>query len=593
MTSHTLRAKASLAPGSGHLSCLCLVPGYLRSHVGEGRKEVDQKQGLLEPVSLMLPLSLQALYTHCLFLHEGWPLCLRDEVVVHLAPLNPLLLRQGDFYLQVESWEEQSVHMTLKCLSSDLREVDKKPIPESSYSLIFTPEWLEAINNDFEGRPLHNCLVASENGVTPVPWTKITSPEFVDDRPPTVKVPSSDGDSCPLETLQLGSPQEPYQDIDLDSRESMAQSWDKDKGKLSEDKYSRLIKVESARPGQVAFRIDSEASQSLEGDYVALLGFPPDYRGASPDSEVVPFSVDTQRSQETGSRTMGAPLLGKVLPLSGPAGALPLGGWACAKPASSGEKPCSGGSRRKARHKASGHTAVGQTQQPYASVPEKLMDCTSGLVEDTEEEPAASKMQKHLGMPEAVVQLRPGPRQAFPPLLASAGPVAPASETKTEETMPGHGRVSKPKDCLNKNTAFHGSPAPGIQFSYLKEQRAPLVTPEKTLLQHTRPWKALCSLNSLQPCGAKVLGKGKSPYSAGQGPGLSWYRRLELCGTGATVLSQSQRVRHLTSVELSNTTGLFGFTFQLWVMLCDLGQTFNLSEFTPLSLLGTYITEML
>lgn len=594
MTSHTPRAKASLVPGSGHLSCLCLVPGYLRSHVGERRKEVDQKQGLLEPVSLMLPLSLQALYTHCLFLHEGWPLCLRDEVVVHLAPLNPLLLRQGDFYLQVESWEEQSVHMTLKCLSSDLREVDKKPIPESSYSLIFTPEWLEAINNDFEGRPLHNCLVASENGVTPVPWTRITSPEFVDDRPPIVKVPSSDGDSCPLETLQLGSSQEPYQDSDLDSKESVAQSWDKDKRKLSEDKYSRLIKVESATPGQVAFRIDSEASQSLEGDYVALLGFPPEYRGASPDSEVVAFSVDTQRSQETRSRTKGAPLLGKVLAVSGPAGALPLGGWACAKPASSGEKPCSGGSRKKTRHKASGHTAVGQTQQPYVSVPEKLLDCTSGLAEDTEEEPAASKIQKHLGMPEAVVQLRPGPQQAFPPLLASAGPVAPASETKTEETIPGHGRASKPKDCLNKNTSFHGSPAPGIQFSYLKEQRAPLVTPEKTPLQHTRPWKAaLCPLNSLQPCGAKVLGKGKSPYSAGQGPGLSWYRRLGLCGTGATMLSQSQRVRHLTSVELSNTTGLFGFTFQLWVMLCDVGQTFNLFEFTPLSLLGTYITEML
>lgn len=245
-----------------------------------------------------------ALYTHCLFLHEGWPLCLRDEVVVHLAPLNPLLLRQGDFYLQVESWEEQSVHMTLKCLSSDLREVDKKPIPESSYSLIFTPEWLEAINNDFEGRPLHNCLVASENGITPVPWTKITSPEFVDDRPPIVKVPSSDGDSCPLEDLHLSRPQEPYQAGDLGGKGSVAQIWDKGKGKLSGDKYPGLIKVEPARSGQLAFRTDSEASQSLEGDYVALLGFPQEYRGASPDSEVVTLSVDIQKSQETDRKSV-------------------------------------------------------------------------------------------------------------------------------------------------------------------------------------------------------------------------------------------------------------------------------------------------
>nr|BAC35060.1 unnamed protein product [Mus musculus] len=461
-----------------------------------------------------------ALYTHCLFLHEGWPLCLRDEVVVHLAPLNPLLLRQGDFYLQVESWEEQSVHMTLKCLSSDLREVDKKPIPESSYSLIFTPEWLEAINNDFEGRPLHNCLVASENGITPVPWTKITSPEFVDDRPPIVKVPSSDGDSCPLEDLHLSRPQEPYQAGDLGGKGSVAQIWDKGKGKLSGDKYPGLIKVEPARSGQLAFRTDSEASQSLEGDYVALLGFPQEYRGASPDSEVVTLSVDIQKSQETRPRTKGAPLLGKTLPLSGPAGAPPLGRWACERPAGSGEKPCSGGSRRKARHKASGHTAVRQPQQPHTSVPEKLPDCTSGLVEDTEEEPAASEMQKPVGMPEAMVRLRPGPRQAFSPLLSSAGPGSPAAETKTEETTLGHGRASKPEDCLNKNASFHGSPAPGLQFSFLKEQRVPHVTPEKALLQHARPRKALCPLYSLQPCEAKAPGKDGTtlPTTSGSGP---------------------------------------------------------------------------
>lgn len=213
-------------------------------------------------------------------------------------------------------------------------------------------------------------------------------------------------------------------------------------------------------------------------------------------------------------------MLGRALPLSGPAGAPPLGRGACEKPAGSGEKPCSGGSRRKARHKASGHTAVRQPQQPHTSIPEKLLDCTSGLVEDTEEEPAASKMQRPMEMPEAMVRLRPGPRQAFSPHLSSAGPGSPAAETKTEETTLGHGRASKPEDCLNKSTPFHGSPAPGLQSSYLKEQRVPLVTPEKALLQHTRPQKALHPLYSQQPCEAKAPGKGKSPHSAGQGPDL-------------------------------------------------------------------------
>ncbi|XP_057636848.1 uncharacterized protein KIAA1755 homolog isoform X2 [Chionomys nivalis] len=432
-----------------------------------------------------------ALYTHCLFLHEGWPLCLRDEVVVHLAPLNPLLLRQGDFYLQVESWEEQSVHMTLKCLSSDLREVDKKPIPETSYSLIFTQEWLEAINSDFEGRPLHNCLVASENGITPVPWTRITSPEFIDDRPPVMNVPSSDGDSCPL---HLSSPQEPGQASSLGSEVSVVQSWAKDKGKLSRDKYPGLIKVEPARRGQMSFRTDSEVNQGLEGEYVALLDFPQQCRRGSLDREVVTLSVDTQGLQEETSKTKGAPVLGRVLPLPGHDEGPPLGRLACAKPAGSGEKPCSGSLRRKARHKPSAHTAERQPQQPHDGVPEKPLDCTSDLLEDIEEEPASYNMRRPLGMTAAMVQLRPGPRQIFSPLLSSAAPAALASQTKTEETTPGHGRASKLEAFLSKNASARGSPAPGLQFSFLKVQRALLLPPEK----------ALSPLDSLQPCGTKA-----------------------------------------------------------------------------------------
>ncbi|CAH6776882.1 D630003M21Rik [Phodopus roborovskii] len=448
-----------------------------------------------------------ALYTHCLFLHEGWPLCLRDEVVVHLAPLNPLLLRQGDFYLQVESREEQSVHMTLKCLSSDLRKVDNKSIPETSYSLIFTPEWLEAINSDFEGRPLYNCLVASENGITPVPWTRITSPEFIDDRPLVANVPSSDGDSCPLETLHLSSPQEPYQASSLGSEGSVAHSWAKDKGKLSRDKYPGLIKVEPAKPGHTAFRMDSEANQGLEGDYVALLGFPQQCRRVSPDREVAALSMDTHRSQEERSRTKRAPLLGRVLPSPGPDDGVPMGRLASVKPAGSGEKACSGGSRRRARHKASAHTAERQLQQSHSGLQTPL-DCTSGLVKDTEEDPAVSKMHRPLGTPTAMVQLRPEPRQTFSPLLSSAAPVALASETKTEETTPEHSRASKPQAFLNRNTSICGSLAPGLQF--LKGQKAPLLPPEK----------ALSPLNSLQPCGTKASGKDGTalPRTSGSAP---------------------------------------------------------------------------
>ncbi|OPJ85023.1 hypothetical protein AV530_018063 [Patagioenas fasciata monilis] len=119
-------------------------------------------------------------YFNCIFLHEGWPLCLHEKVVVHLAPLNPLLLRPGDFYLQAEPCEELSARITLKHLSLDLHTVEETPVPEAAYALLFTNEWLEEINSNQARVPLHTCLVATENGVAPVPWSSIATPQFID-----------------------------------------------------------------------------------------------------------------------------------------------------------------------------------------------------------------------------------------------------------------------------------------------------------------------------------------------------------------------------------------------------------------------------
>ena len=219
--------------------------------LGEGRKK-PVGGAFRARFSDAVSSSLQAPYSHRLFLHEGWPLCLRDEVVVHLAPLNPLLLRQGDFYLQVEPREEQSVCLTIKCLSVDLRTVDTKPVAESSYPLLFTQAWLEAINSDSEGSPLHNCLVASEDGMAPVPWTKITSPEFVDDRPPAVHLLSPAWGSLQLEALDLSSSQELHQANCPDRQVLLVRSLGK--GRTHRNKYPGLIKVEQAGPASALLR---------------------------------------------------------------------------------------------------------------------------------------------------------------------------------------------------------------------------------------------------------------------------------------------------------------------------------------------------
>uniref|UniRef100_A0A3Q2YVQ1 Quattro n=1 Tax=Hippocampus comes TaxID=109280 RepID=A0A3Q2YVQ1_HIPCM len=110
-----------------------------------------------------------------------WPLCLHDKTVVQLAPVNPLLLRPGDFYLQVEPFADQAARIVLKTLlEAGCREVEETPIPETSYPCIFTENWLQDINDGRHGTPLSRCLLCTEQGVIKLPWAEVAVPEFLD-----------------------------------------------------------------------------------------------------------------------------------------------------------------------------------------------------------------------------------------------------------------------------------------------------------------------------------------------------------------------------------------------------------------------------
>ncbi|KAM9409817.1 quattro [Pholidichthys leucotaenia] len=120
-------------------------------------------------------------YSDVVFRCEGWPLCLHDKTVIQLAPVNALLLRPGDFYLQVEPFGDQAARIVLKSLLEEgCREVEEAPIPETSYPCIFTEDWLLEINEGRQGTPLSRCLLCTDQGVIKLPWAKIAIPEFLD-----------------------------------------------------------------------------------------------------------------------------------------------------------------------------------------------------------------------------------------------------------------------------------------------------------------------------------------------------------------------------------------------------------------------------
>ncbi|KAJ8400560.1 hypothetical protein AAFF_G00393290, partial [Aldrovandia affinis] len=151
----------------------------------EERYQGDALQCLLDfliPAKHILESVQQAacaVYSDVLFRCEGWPLCLRERVVIQLASINPLLLRPGDFYLQVAPFADQAARIVLKSLLEEHREVEETPVPETSYPCIFTEAWLSDVNRGRHGTPLRRCLLSTDQGVVKVPWAQVANPEFV------------------------------------------------------------------------------------------------------------------------------------------------------------------------------------------------------------------------------------------------------------------------------------------------------------------------------------------------------------------------------------------------------------------------------
>ncbi|XP_060775488.1 quattro isoform X2 [Neoarius graeffei] len=264
-------------------------------------------------------------YSDVLFRCEGWPLCLRDRVVIQLAPINPLLLRPGDFYLQVEPFGEQSARIVLKSLlvqediltQEDLvllagfrvqegPAVEETPIPETSYPCIFTEAWLKEINEGRHGHQLHQCVLSSDQGIVKVSWAEVINPEFLDR--PKAKVESKT--SCTTAGLiqQDNSEEKPNlqfpvsmsfpkttlepETIIIPAKNEVAVSHRLVKS------GNRFVNLEQGKPvnnpvgkpvGWVSPNTwDSKPIRELEGDYVDLLDFAKEKDALSFKMAVIP-----------------------------------------------------------------------------------------------------------------------------------------------------------------------------------------------------------------------------------------------------------------------------------------------------------------
>ncbi|XP_017551301.1 pleckstrin homology domain-containing family G member 4B isoform X2 [Pygocentrus nattereri] len=108
--------------------------------------------------------------------HEGWPLCIHEKVVLQLAPLHKVRLRQGDFYLQVVPLGRKAAKLVIKCLSGSGQALAEITVPESMYGSIFTADFLQHVTRERNLQPLHNCLLSAGTAVYRTPWRNVVNP---------------------------------------------------------------------------------------------------------------------------------------------------------------------------------------------------------------------------------------------------------------------------------------------------------------------------------------------------------------------------------------------------------------------------------
>ncbi|XP_072250491.1 pleckstrin homology domain-containing family G member 4B isoform X2 [Leuresthes tenuis] len=118
-------------------------------------------------------------YKGLLFYHEGWPLCIHEKIILQLAPLHKVRLKQGDFYFQIVPLGRKAAKLVIKCLSASGQAIAEIPISESMYGSVFTAEFLQNVTRERNLHPLQNCLLTTGSAVYRTLWKNVVNPLFV------------------------------------------------------------------------------------------------------------------------------------------------------------------------------------------------------------------------------------------------------------------------------------------------------------------------------------------------------------------------------------------------------------------------------
>ncbi|XP_029468190.1 uncharacterized protein KIAA1755 homolog [Rhinatrema bivittatum] len=491
-------------------------------------------------------------YSDHLFLHEGWPLCLHEKVVIHLAPLSPFILRPGDFYLQAGPSGEQSACVSLKYLSKDFHTVEEILVLESSYLMLFTKEWLQGINRSLEKEPLHTCLVATNSGIAKVPWSKIAIPEFVSEPKVTLSC-ANIKESQKVDELDLNNSTETCvkqpasfilcktdcrmsnHDVIPSLNISNDLPW-----KTNQAMYPGLVKLDLVGSSKTSTRLATPSvtdliSQDLEGDYVDLLEISEEKK------------LDTSaKSLPPGDDSMSSTMMegfanGCCIPTTGSTGFFPLANgdctlsltsekWTCGKVVSSDDSDCTPCLRRKLNKEVKPQEIKCRYRESYMAALQNPVNFGSGseLMSTILEESDKPKQEVFPTDLTNIVSLKTRPHipksqgQAVPTKLFSLSPHKTLAQPAKAGAPANQGQFNESKSPVYTRRGLSGSESPifANKFSFLKSPWTPapssgdISSTETVANQQGGPWKRMSSVCSPRLSRAKPTGKGTEQTNA-------------------------------------------------------------------------------
>ncbi|XP_068596678.1 pleckstrin homology domain-containing family G member 4B [Brachionichthys hirsutus] len=255
-------------------------------------------------------------YSGLLFHHEGWPLCIHEKVVVQLCPLDPRLLRPGDFYLLVSPpapppappplprsrrAPAPSCPRLLLCSgSAGCHHAEQREVSEIALPSLFSMAFLDSVNRDREQRGasrLERCLLSAQGDVFRVPWEDLVYPQF--NNGPRTSLKGADKSPVKHEHVCRGSVAS-KQEVELD--QSAASSGGED----SEGEYVELAELPLPRFSPQK----GSLTQSISLQHRARTGTRPPQdtpRPASTRSAPSRVGVASQRNLRQGPSSSGLP----------------------------------------------------------------------------------------------------------------------------------------------------------------------------------------------------------------------------------------------------------------------------------------------